>query len=97
MTSSHSHQGLGVDDAAERNPSHPFEPPQKGSHSMSQYLPHLLVFAMVLCPLYIPTAVTIVHTIRKWRPTLPSFKFAIRRERTASLSSAGGQLSAEAA
>jgi hypothetical protein len=53
---------------------------------MTQYLPLLAIFAMVLSPLYPPVTITLVHWLktRSWRrPTLPTVKFAIRRNSAA--------------
>jgi len=49
---------------------------------MTQYLPLLAIFALVLSPLYPPVTITVVHwlkTTSSRRPTLPTVKFAIRR------------------
>jgi hypothetical protein len=35
------------------------------------YVPHILVFLLVLSPLFIPIGVSVVHAIRTWRPRLP--------------------------
>lgn len=36
-----------------------------------EYVLPISTFLMVLWPLYIPLGVTIVHTVRNWRPRLP--------------------------
>ena len=38
---------------------------------MMSYVPHILVFLLVLSPLFIPIGVSVVHAIRTWRPRLP--------------------------
>jgi hypothetical protein len=50
---------------------------------MTQYLPHLAIFALVFSPLFVPIAVTVVHWLKTttWRrPVLPTVKLAIRRD-----------------
>jgi hypothetical protein len=35
------------------------------------YIAPILIFLMVLSPLFIPIGVTVVHAIRNWHPRLP--------------------------
>ena len=45
------------------------------------YAPHILVFLLVLSPLFIPIGVSVVHAIRTWRPRLPGSVPAAALER----------------
>jgi hypothetical protein len=38
---------------------------------MMSYIPHILVFLLVLSPLFIPIGVSFVHAIRTWCARLP--------------------------
>jgi hypothetical protein len=38
------------------------------------YIPHILVFLLVLSPLFIPIGVTVVHAIHTWRPRLRTWR-----------------------
>ena len=44
------------------------------------YIPHILTFLLVLSPLFIPIGVSVVHTIRTWRPRLPVLAPAAARQ-----------------
>ena len=45
-----------------------------------EYLLPILIFLMVLSPLYIPVGVTVFHAIRTWRPRLPVLARAAARQ-----------------
>ena len=45
------------------------------------YVPHILVFLLVLSPLFIPIGVSVVHAIRTWRPSLPALAPAAALQR----------------
>ena len=45
------------------------------------YIPHILMFLLVLSPLFIPIGVSVVHAIRTWRPRLPVLAPAAARQR----------------
>ena len=44
------------------------------------YIPHILMFLLVLSPLFIPIGVSVVHAIRTWRPRLPVLAPAAARQ-----------------
>jgi hypothetical protein len=46
-----------------------------------EYLLPIAIFLMVLSPLFIPVGVTIVHTVRNWRPRVPALHLALVRRR----------------
>jgi hypothetical protein len=47
---------------------------------MEYFLP-ISIFMMVLSPLFIPVGVTVVHTLRNWRPRVPVLHLAPVRPR----------------
>jgi hypothetical protein len=51
-----------------------------------EYLLPVSIFLLVLSPLYIPVGVTIVHSVRNWRPRVAFVLPApVRRRRTPEL------------
>jgi hypothetical protein len=46
-----------------------------------EYVLPISIFLLVLSPLYIPVGVTIVHSIRNWRPRVPLVRLAPARRR----------------
>ena len=50
---------------------------------MSGYIAGLLCLALVLSPLFIPIAVTVVHWVRNWRATPDAVKPAVGTRRRA--------------
>ena len=46
-----------------------------------EYFAPIAIFLMVLSPLFIPVGVTIVHTVRTWRPRVPVLDLAPVRRR----------------
>ena len=46
-----------------------------------EYVLPISIFLLVLSPLYIPVGVTIVHSVRTWRPRVPFVRLAPARRR----------------
>jgi hypothetical protein len=65
---------------------------------MSGYMAGLSCIALVLSPLFIPMAVTVVHWVRKWRLTPHAVKPAVGTQRRSQVSgvAAGVEVSAGA-